>query len=481
MPYVHEVLGLWATRIQTGFEQDTACSPSDLSEQHCFLASFRIDLMDPSSALQELAIQAVPIQHQSKWRNQSQSGQDTSAGQYLHSHPLGPIFHGDLKGASMLNVLVSSDRRALLSDFGLSTLQKSTFSMTEGDVWAFGMTVLELFTRLIPFHDCPHFANVMHRLESTLSRMTDAWWEICTSCWRREPSARPLMKDLIETVPFSKDVMVCPLQSLENIISSDPLLQPHLSPLRDSQPWRSTSVMLHDFLPSCWGILTRFCQLPSHLIENSIGWVRSVAFSPDGEWVVSGSYDKTVCLWGHSSKVLIVVSGSTDKTIRLWDVHVEAPSGLPLEGHTGAYGTRIVSGSHDKTKTRAQLEDALEGHTGMVYTVAFSPDGHMVVSGSEDNTLCLWDARAEIAVGHPLIGHSGAVNSVAFSPDGMWVVSGSVDTNVFLWDVRTGVQVGTALKGNAGWVRCVAFSPYGREIIAGTEDRSICLWNARVH
>ncbi|KIN92954.1 hypothetical protein M404DRAFT_1009280, partial [Pisolithus tinctorius Marx 270] len=151
---------------------------------------------------------------------------------YLHSHELGPVVHGNLKGP---NVLVSSDRRALLSDFGLSTLNESTFSMTtvairggsrrwmapelfndcpaskESDMWAYGMTILELFTRSIPFHDCRHDASFMRRIvegnlparpagESTQFRLSDAWWEICMSCWKKDPSSRPTIKQVKATI-----------------------------------------------------------------------------------------------------------------------------------------------------------------------------------------------------------------------------------------------------------------------------------------
>ncbi|KAI5987754.1 kinase-like domain-containing protein [Pisolithus orientalis] len=154
---------------------------------------------------------------------------------YLHNYvsPPDPIVHGDLKG---VNVLVSSDRRALLSDFGLSTVNISTFSMTvdalrgggslhwmapellddyppskESDAWALGMTILELFTRSIPFRDCRNMGSVTRRItegkpptrpvgESTQFRLSDAWWEICTTCWRRDPSSRPTIEDIIEKI-----------------------------------------------------------------------------------------------------------------------------------------------------------------------------------------------------------------------------------------------------------------------------------------
>ncbi|KAI6017968.1 kinase-like domain-containing protein [Pisolithus microcarpus] len=150
---------------------------------------------------------------------------------YLHTHNP-PIFHGDLKG---FNVLISPEGRALLSDFGLSTLVVSSFSMSmsrptggsvrwmapevissfanagaKGDVWAFGMTALELFTREIPFNAISPLPAVMLRVlerppdrpssKSTHCRMTEGWWQLCLSCWQRDPSARPQISQILTSI-----------------------------------------------------------------------------------------------------------------------------------------------------------------------------------------------------------------------------------------------------------------------------------------
>ncbi|KAL4065938.1 kinase-like domain-containing protein, partial [Scleroderma citrinum] len=150
---------------------------------------------------------------------------------YLHNCEPSAIFHGDVKG---VNVLISDNGQALLTDFGLSTIFYCTFAMTfsdgrgegtfrwmspeileggevstEADVWAFAMTALELFTREVPFHGFP-IASIIKKImtgspghpsaDDTCEGMTDGWWDICTKCWKHDPTSRPTMLYVVETI-----------------------------------------------------------------------------------------------------------------------------------------------------------------------------------------------------------------------------------------------------------------------------------------
>jgi WD40 repeat protein len=226
--------------------------------------------------------------------------------------------------------------------------------------------------------------------------------------------------------------------------------------------------------------------------------VSSVAFSPDGSRIVSGSYVSTLRLRDAYSGD--VIGGATLPALRLWDARSGVLIGAPLQGHENVVtsvafspdGSRIVSGSHDKTlrlwdaRSGAPVGTPLQGHEGGVTSVAFSPDGSRIVSGSKDKTLRLWDARSGAPIGAPLQGHELGVDSVAFSPDGSRIVSGSYDGTLRLWDARSGVSIGAPLQEHEDAVRSVAFSPDGSRIVSGSAhiisasaDKTLRLWDAR--
>jgi len=148
-------------------------------------------------------------------------------------------------------------------------------------------------------------------------------------------------------------------------------------------------------------------------------------------------------------------------------------------------GTRIVSGSDDNTlrlwdaKSGEPVGAPLQGHGSWVNSVAFSPDGTRIVSGSLDNTLRLWDAKSGEPIGAPLKGHEDIVDSVAFSPDGARIVSGSEDNTLRLWDAKSGEPIGAPLMWHEDIVNSVAFSPDGTRIVSGSSDGKLRLWDAK--
>jgi len=120
----------------------------------------------------------------------------------------------------------------------------------------------------------------------------------------------------------------------------------------------------------------------------------------------------------------------------------------------------------------------LIGHASEVNSIAYSPDGHLLTSGSDDGTVRLWDTRTGLEAISPLRSGDGKVTSVAFSPDGRFIASGTSDGPIRIWDVKTGRSPMMPLLGHVKPVNCVTFSPDGTLIASAGADCTVRLWNA---
>jgi WD40 repeat protein len=240
--------------------------------------------------------------------------------------------------------------------------------------------------------------------------------------------------------------------------------------------------------------------------------ILSIAFSHDGRHVVSGSYDKTICVWnaetgviisgpfrGHTSLVLSValsldgtrvVSGSADETIYIWDAETGTIVAGPFKGHTNEVSfvaffpdnKRIFSLSKSYLACLIYIWDIETGasvswkHASSVCSLAFSLDRKHVVFGSYDNEVHIADAETATIVSGPFRGHTGSVGSVAISSDGTLVASGS-HNKICIWDAETGEIVFGLLPGHTERVVSVAFSQDGKHVMSFSDDQMIRILN----
>lgn len=196
-------------------------------------------------------------------------------------------------------------------------------------------------------------------------------------------------------------------------------------------------------------------------------WITSLAFSADGQWIASGSSDKTVKVWEMPGGKLIgtlrgqehaingvavssdnkwIASAGNDGTVRLWDVRTGKQHG------------------------------ALQGHGYSLFAVAFSPDGRQVAAAGRDRSVFVWDVDSGKRL-YSLEGHTADINALVYSADGKRLVSGGADRILRVWDMANG-QALNSLSGHKEGILTLAISRNGRWLASGDAGHTIRLWNA---
>ncbi len=333
--------------------------------------------------------------------------------------------------------------------------------------------------------------------------------------WREETeNIHPLLLDFIDELmgrlpknrPANTRVILQRLDEIER-----QLKLPTITPNRPSPPAANPQPVVTQKQPP---VIPKINPSPpvspvDKTLTGHSGQVYSLAYSPDGRYLASGSSDKTIKIWetatgtelrtltGHSMTVWSVAyspdgrylaSGSLDKTIKIWEVatgKVRTLTGHYMTFWSVAYspdGRYLASGSSDKTikiwetATGKELR-TLAGHSKGVWSVVYSPDGRYLASGSSDKTIKIW----EVATGQELrtlTGHSEGVLSVAYSPDGRYLASGIGDGAIKIWEVATVRELRTPTR-HSETVFSVAYSPDGRYLASGSADKTIKIWRVR--
>ncbi|CAA7268959.1 unnamed protein product [Cyclocybe aegerita] len=213
-----------------------------------------------------------------------------------------------------------------------------------------------------------------------------------------------------------------------------------LSKLSEVFPWVSSlwDGGKEEYREMVQGFIVKLTNPCLHVLEKHERPVSSIAFSPDGTCIASGSWDRKIFIWdavtgmilkgpleGHTGPVnsvafssddnlKCIVSGSGDKMVRIWDAETGKMVAGPFKGHTDDDETVRIWDA----VTGKPVGELLRGCTDAVWSVMYSPGGKQVVSGLANNTVQIWDVETGDAVREPLKGHTSAVLSVAVSSDG---------------------------------------------------------------
>ncbi|MBD0345744.1 MAG: serine/threonine protein kinase [Coleofasciculus sp. Co-bin14] len=384
-------------------------------------------------------------------------------------------------------------------------------AVTQSDFFALGRTFVYLLTGKHPadFDKNPRTGKLSWRDSAPL--ISKEFADLIDYLMAIFPGRRPQTAQMI-------------LRCIEEIVSPLPDLPPPvpLIPVhqkREATPTRKESPEPETRKPRPFlSIISSFLSIttPSHLWEKAklrrtlfghSDVVKSIAISPDGQFLASGSYDKTIKLWslrtgellntlsGHTNRISCIAispdsqflaSGSYDKSIKLWALSTGELL-QTLVGHLrrvkylsfSPNAQTLVSSGDEEIKVWAvrtgKLLRNLAGNSNTAPLVAFSPDGHTCAIGSLNGTLELWNPHTGKQL-RTLTNQSCEITSLAFSPDGQTLASGC-NTGIKLLSLPSGKQLQPCIT-QSNWTTSIAFSPDGNTLVSGS-GKTIELWNWR--